>query len=367
LALHIAIDASRTTHTQRTGTEKYALSLIRELLALGSPHHFTLYFRDRPAPDLFDKSPNVAQCVLPFPRLWTHLRFAAALYRARPDVAFVPAHTLPVRFPGRAVVTIHDLGYAYFPGAHPIHQRIYLDLSTRYSARRATFIVADSGATQYDLAAHYHVTQSKIRVIYPGVEGVARVSEREIAAVQKKYGLPERYVLFLGTLQPRKNITRLVGAYQAWRAQASETDQSVALVLAGRRGWLADTLPLNAPGVIVSGYVDAADVAAVYSGAPALAFPSLYEGFGFPVVEAMRCGIPVLCSNTSSLPELAGDAALLVNPLDTRAIQDGLARLVADAALRDTLVQRGYKQATQFTWRSAAEQTLGVLEAAARV
>lgn len=364
-SLHIAIDASRTTRAHRTGTENYALRLIQALLALDSPHRFTLYFREQPAPDLFATHPNVAQRVLPFPRLWTHVRFATALYHDRPDVSFVPAHTLPVRFPGRAVVTLHDLGYVYFPQAHPLRQRLYLDLTTRYSARRATLILADSEATQRDLAAHYHVPPGKMRVVYPGVEGIARASDAEIAAVRQKYNLPERYLLFLGTLQPRKNIARLVEAYQAWRAQADSADQAIALVLAGRRGWLSDTLPLDAPGVIVPGYVADSDTAALYSGALALIFPSLYEGFGFPVIEAMRCGTAVLCSSTSSLSELAGDAALTIDPLDVNAIQDGIGRLIADSDLRAELVQRGYRQAARFSWRSAAEQTMAALESAA--
>ncbi|MHB8626295.1 MAG: glycosyltransferase family 4 protein [Aggregatilineales bacterium] len=364
MPLHIAIDASRTTRAQRTGTENYALRLIQALLALDSPHRFTLYFRDQPAPDLFESRANVIQHVLSFPRLWTHLRFAAALYHHRPDVTFVPAHSLPFSFPGHAVVTLHDLGYVHFPEAHPLRQRLYLDLTTRYSARRATLILADSEATRRDLAAHYQVDPRKMRVVYPGVEGIARASDAAMAAVRQKYSLPERYILFLGTLQPRKNIARLVEAYQMWRFQADSADQSVALVLAGRRGWLSDTLPLDAPGVIVPGYVADADVAVMYSGALALAFPSLYEGFGFPVIEAMRCGTPVLCSNTSSLPELAGDAALTVDPLDVNAIRDGLARLVADPTLRADLVQRGYPQAARFTWRAAAEGTLAALEAA---
>jgi hypothetical protein len=134
--LRIAIDASRTTVTQRTGTEQYALQLIRHLLELPSGHEFTLYFRDAPPPDLFPE--GTLQKVIPFPRAWTHLRFASELWRSRPDVTWVPAHTLPRIFPGRAVVTVHDLGYLHFPEAHPPKERRYLDWSTRYSAKRAT-------------------------------------------------------------------------------------------------------------------------------------------------------------------------------------------------------------------------------------
>ncbi len=361
--LTIAIDASRITAARRTGTENYALQLIRALLALDTPHHFRLYFRDMPAPDLLPAAPHAGQRVIPAPRLWTHLRFAAALWRARPDVTFVPAHTLPLAFPGPAVVTVHDLGYVYFPEAHPGLSRRYLDWSTRHSARRATRIIADSLATARDLAAHYAVPQDRVSVIYPGVdESLARETHAErLAAVRARYGLPATYLLFVGTLQPRKNVARIVQAYARWRRAEGRSD--VGLVLAGQQGWLYDPRwTSGVEGVTLTGYIDEDDVAALYSGALALVFPSLHEGFGFPVLEAMRCGTPVITSSTSSLPEVAGDAALLVNARDEAAIAQAIAQIVADEGLRASLAARGFAQADRFSWRRAAEQTLRVLE-----
>jgi len=357
MSLRIAIDASRTTRAQRTGTENYALKLIDALLMLGDNSCFTLYFRD--VPSWITPRDRVTVRVIPLARLWTHLRLAAALYHDRPNVTFVPAHTLPILFPGRAVVTVHDLGYVHFPQAHPWLQRLYLEFSTRYSVRRAACVLADSEATKRDLSTYYQVSPAKIRVVYPGVEGIARADDAAIAAVRAKYKLPERYLLFVGTLQPRKNITRLIDAYQQFRRIHSGDE--VALVLVGRMGWLTADTQLNAPGVIVTGYAADQDVAALYSGALMLVFPSLYEGFGFPVIEAMRCGTPVLCSNTSSLPELAGDAALQVDPLSVDAIAQGIDRLLSDAPLRADLIARGYVQSQKFTWRAAAEQTLDAL------
>lgn len=354
--MHIAIDASRTTRAQRTGTENYALKLIRVLLDLDTTNRYTLYFRDPPQPGLFPIKSNVQLKVIPFPRLWTHLRFATALFKDQPDLTFVPAHTLPILFPGRAVVTVHDLGYRLFPQAHTTFSRLYLDLSTRYSAARAHLILADSQATAADLPKFYGTNAAKICVVYPGVEALERATPAQIAAVRQKYGLPERYFLFLGTLQPRKNINRLIEAYQQWRV--AHLDENIGLVLAGRKGWLSESLRLDTPGVIVTGYVDDNDVAALYSGALALTFPSLYEGFGFPVIEAMRCGTPVLTANTSSLPELAADAALTVDPLDVNAIAQGIAQLAADADLRADLIERGKRNAERFTWQAAAETIL---------
>ncbi len=365
-ALTIAIDASRTTSARRTGTENYALRLLRALLAQETPHHYHLYFRDAPAPHLFPPRANASLHVLPWPRVWTHTRFAAALWRTRPHVTFVPAHTLPLWFPGAAVVTVHDLGYRHFPRAHPLLARYYLEWSTRHSARRAARVLVDSKATARDLSAHYRVPTEKIVVVYPAVdETLAPMRDpARLAAVRRRYGLPKRYLLYLGTLQPRKNIARLVQAYALWRARTPSAE--VALVLAGKRGWLYDPAWTDGvEGVILTGYVDEADVAALYSGALAFVFPSLYEGFGFPVLEAMRCDTAVLTSTTSSLPEVAGDAALLVNPHDVEAIAEGIARLVESEELRAELRARGRAQARRFTWERAAKHTLRALEAAA--
>ncbi|MBN1680952.1 MAG: glycosyltransferase family 4 protein [Anaerolineae bacterium] len=364
--LKIAIDASRTTTAQRTGTENYALQLIRAMHQLDTPHHFQLFFRDQPPPGLFPEHPRFTHHVIPWRRVWTHTRFAAALWRHRPDVTFVPSHVLPVFFPGRAVVTVHDLGFVYFPKAHASIDRRYLAWSTQQNVKRATRIIADSLATAQDVAAHYDVSENRIQLVYPGVDDSLQpvTDPAALAAVRQRYGLPERYLLFIGTLQPRKNIARIVQGYARWRASQPNCD--TALVLAGPQGWLYDPeWTAGVEGVLLPGYVDDDDVAALYSGARALVFTTLYEGFGFPVLEAMRCGIPVLTSTTSSLPEVAGDAALLVNPMAIQAIADGIGKLVSDEALRAELVQKGSQQTQRFTWQRAAAQTLHALETAA--
>jgi glycosyltransferase involved in cell wall biosynthesis len=190
-----------------------------------------------------------------------------------------------------------------------------------------------------------------------------------IAAVKARYGIAEngRYLLYLGTLQPRKNLTRLVEAFACLQAPTA----NLQLVLAGKKGWLYDDLfarvaSLGLGGrVVFPGYIADGDKAALISGAAALVYPSLYEGFGLPVLEAMACGTPVLTSNGSSLPEVAGDAALLVDPLDVEAIAAGMSRLMEDADLRCSLVARGYVQASKFSWARAAQQVLEVLESVA--
>lgn len=367
-SLNIAIDASRTTRQQRTGTENYSLQLIRHLLALNSNHHFNLYFRDEPPSDLFTPHSNWSKHVIKFPRMWTQVRFAAELWRTRPDLTFVSAHTLPRFFPGRAVATVHDLGYLYFPEAHPEKERRYLDWSTKYSANRATIVLADAEATKHDLMTHYHIPEDKIWVVYPGYdESLASVADPEkLTAVRQKYNLPEQYLFFLGTLQPRKNIARLVEAYAQWRS--SSGNQDIGLVLGGNPGWLYDeSWTAGVDGVTLTGYVTDEDVAALYSGALAFVFPSLYEGFGFPVIEAMRCDTSVLCSSTTSLSEIGEDAVLQVDPLDIDSIAEGIRQLVDDENLRRNLVEKGRVQSEKFSWQRAAEITLQALEAAATI
>lgn len=358
--MRLTIDASRCTIPRVTGTENYAIQLIRALIHLNTEHQLILYFRDPPRPDLFPSSPLVEQRVIPLARAWTHLRFAAELWRDKPDVTFVPAHTLPLVFPGRAMVTVHDLGFKYFPQAHPPSQRLYLDWTTRYSAARAHVILADSQATADDLQRFYGTSSNKIQVVYPGVD---KPAIGEIETARRKYNLPERYFLFIGTLQPRKNIARLVQAYALWRRQ--NPDDPAGLVLAGSKGWLFDPMWVEGvEGVYLTGYVDDLDKGTLYAGALALVFPSLYEGFGFPVLEAMHCGTPVIASRTSSLPELVGEAGLLVDPLNVENIADVMSQLSQDEIKRQALVHKAYEQARKFNWERAANHAMAAITAA---
>ncbi len=364
--LRIGIDASRATAARRTGTESYAGRLIQSLLEAGLPvgHTFTLYFRDAPPPGLFTlpagTAPRVSNCIIPFPRLWTHVRLSAELLGGRrPDVLFVPAHVLPLAHPLPTVVTVHDLGYRHFPEAHPWRQRLYLEWSTRFSARQATHLLADSEATKLDLVRFCGVPEGKISVVYPGYDDSLR--RVDAAEVRARYRLPESYFVHVGTLQPRKNLLRLMEA-------ASLAPEPACLVLAGRRGWLSAPIVERARElagrVRLLEYVPDEDLAGLYSGALALVFPSLFEGFGFPALEAMACGTPVICSNTSSLPEVAGGAALLVDPLDGQALLRAMTRMQAEPGLRADLAAQGLARVRRFSWGRAAQETLAVLEAA---
>ena len=377
----IGIDASRTTTARRTGTENYALSVTRELLALGhdlADHRFRLYFNDPPPPDLLQG--QAERRVIPFPRLWTHVRLSWEMATRPPDLLFIPAHVLPLIHPPKSVVTVHDLGYLYHPDAHTPFQNAYLRWSTRYNARTAVRVLADSQATRDDLVRHYEIPAGKIVVVYPGRDETLRpvVDPVALSAVRARYGLTGSYLLHVGTLQPRKNLIRLLRAFASLLASGAEPaaplPEGLQLVITGKRGWMVDDLlaEIQKLGlaahsrVVLTGYVPDADLPALLTGALAFCFPSLYEGFGFPVIEAMACGTPVVCSNVSSLPEVAGDAALLVDPLDVTALTAALARVTTDPGLRRELTERGFRQASRFSWRQSAHQVLKVLEEVGR-
>lgn len=361
----IGIDASRAASPQRTGTENYSLYLIRALLSLGEGHRFRLYFNQPPAEDLFPRDQRVAWRVIPFPRLWTHLRLSWEMLRQPPEVLWVPSHVLPLWHPRRCVATVHDLGYRRYPQAHTRRARWYLEWSTRYNARVARRVIVDSQATRDDLVADYHVDPHRIVVAYPaGAEGFAPVSDAAVLrAVRERYRTGERYFLYVGTIQPRKNLATLIRAFAALPGGAD-----LHLVLAGKRGWMdAEILGLaRALGiqerVVFAGYIPPADLPALLSGALADILPSWYEGFGLPLLEAMACDTPVICSNVASLPEVAGDAALLFDPRDQAALTLAMRRVHQDPALRQELVLRGRERVRAFSWRRCAQQVLGALE-----
>jgi len=365
----IGIDASRAVTRQRTGTEAYAYFLIQALIPLAAEREYRLrlYFNQTPPDDLFVEVEHVEQVNIPLNRVWTHLRLSRELSRQPPDVFFTPAHVIPYGYHGPSVATVHDLGYHYFPEAHTRRQRAYLRWSTRHNAQQSRRVIADSKATKSDLINFYGVEEAKIDVVYPGIDPMLRpVTEADqLEAVQAKYGIKAPYLLTIGTLQPRKNLERLVKAFAASGVRHQ-------LVLAGKAGWRARPILKQIEQqktsvrnrILLPGYIADDDKAALISGASAMVFPSLYEGFGFPVIESQVCETPILCANTSSLPEIAGNAALLIEPMDIDALASGITRLIQDQPLREKLIAAGKKNARRFSWNRAASEALETLERA---
>lgn len=364
----IGIDASRAAYPQRTGTENYSLFLIRALVDLDTEHRFRLYFNLAPQDGLF-AAERAELRTIPFPRLWTHVRLSLEMATCRPDVLFVPAHVLPLIHPQNSVVTVHDLGYICYPEAHTSWDRRYLRWATQYNARCARCVIADSQATKRDLVEYCGTAADKIQVIYPGYDrAFAAVHDLScLEAVRRRYGLPDAYAIHVGTLHPRKNLTTLLDAFAVVAPQHGDLH----LALVGKRGWLYEPLFAQVQRlgledrVHFTGYVPHDELPALLTAARLFLLPSLYEGFGLPVLEAMACGTPVICSNVSSLPEVVGDAAILVDPRDLSAWIEALERVLDDERLRATLARKGLRQVARFSWEQCAEQTLAVLEASA--
>jgi glycosyltransferase involved in cell wall biosynthesis len=357
----IGIDGSRLAVGERTGTETYSCHLLRALAEIEPTDPIRVYLNsERPNLEL---PPSFVYTPIPFPRFWTHARLSWEVFRRPPGVLFIPAHVVPLWHP-RTVVTIHDLGYIHEPESHPASQRRMLDWTTRWSCRAATKIIAISEATKSDLVQHYRIKEEKIRVVHHGVsDSIQRTSDADNFGVRAKYALPARYVLFVGTVQPRKNIARIVAAMKSVEAAGFPHK----LVVAGKPGWLSDRVERDLaetgrPELIQRiGYVPDVDVPALYSGADAFCFPSMYEGFGLPILEAMACGTPVVTSTRGSLPEIAGDAALLVDPTSVDEIGQALVRVLSDTDLRIRLITAGQVRARQFSWRATAAATLDLL------
>ncbi|MCL5025464.1 MAG: glycosyltransferase family 4 protein, partial [Chloroflexi bacterium] len=301
-------------------------------------------------------------------RLWTppHHRWEQAtlpleLLGAGLDLLHSPDFIPPFRARFPTVITVHDLGFRLYPEAVTADSRRYYGQIDR-AVQHAAAIIAVSESTRRDLVDRANAPADRIRVIYEAADEAFRPLDRSAAVkgARTKLGVEGSFILFVGTVEPRKNLPTLL------RALTAPEVSSVRLVVAGSRGWLSDEVfrlveKLHLRGrVQFLGHTPPDDVVTLYNAADAVAYPSLYEGFGLPVVEAMACGTPVVCSNTSSLPEVAGDAALLVEPLDVAAWAKAVARVLEDRALRLELREKGLRRAAVLSWKRAARETLEV-------
>ncbi|MDX2160641.1 MAG: glycosyltransferase family 1 protein [bacterium] len=363
----IAIDYTPAVQ-QGAGIGRLTRELIAALARRAASAEYRLFVagarRDRlPTPP----APHFCWCPTPitvewWARIWqrAQLPYPVENITGGVDLFHATDFVLPAtRRRTRTVLTVHDLTFARAPETASPALKAYLDKVVPRSVARADHVIADSQSTKDDLIALYGTPPDKITVLLSGVDSRFHpLNDPGIrAAVRQKYAIPPRpYVLAVGTVQPRKNYARLIQALGRLRQHGHD----VGLVIAGGKGWLEDPIYASIRDqqlqevVQLIGYADDADLAALYSDAIITAAPSIYEGFGFPVLEAFRCGTPVVTSNVSSLPEVAGNAALLVDPLDVEALTHALERLLTDSALREMLIGRGLERAQIFTWERAA-------------
>ncbi len=368
--MQFGIDASRATKPQPTGTEYYSAEIIKALAELNTKHEFILYSPVKPMGELAALPNNFRWKIMPFPRFWSQLRLSAEFLSRRPssEVVFEPAHTVPLFHPRGMVTTIHDLGFFRFPELYTSLERYYHGYSFRFSVKHSAHIIAVSEATKKDIL-HFapRTSAEKITVIYHGYHHkLYKPAKKPLKKIAVGYRMIEApYFFFVGRIEEKKNISRLLAAFE----QFNRAHPEYSLVLAGKPGYGYEHFRsqiMEYPFAIRSriyflGYASEEHIALLMQHAAALVFPSLFEGFGMPLLEAMAAHTPVICSNTTSLPEIAGEAALQIAPRDTKTLMHALSEVVKPE-VRKKLVKMGERRVKQFSWHKAAQATLAVLE-----
>lgn len=370
-ALRIAIDA-HAVGTGLAGNETYVASLVEALAEIDRTNRYTLYVTKQEAVERFQgRWPNfeVRRTLPHTPLVRVPVTLSAELRRRPVDVLHVQ-YTAPPAAPCPVVATIHDLSFEHIPATFKRRSWVQLRLTVRRTARRAREVVTLSEFSRRDLIETYGLPPERVTVTPAAAPPRFRpASAEEIQRVRQLYGITREYVLAVGSIQPRKNLARLFAAYASLR-RARGGDKLPQLVVVGRRAWLyEETLRAAAEfglgdELIFTGYVPEGDLPALYSGALCFAYPSYFEGFGLPPLEAMACGTPVVAADRTSLPEVVGDAGLLVNPFDAAEIAGAIGRLVGDADLRGSLRERGLARAARFDWRETARRTLEIYQRA---
>jgi glycosyltransferase involved in cell wall biosynthesis len=365
---HVGLDAhllSGTASYRSAGIHGYIVELLRRLPQTDATIRYTAFASQ--ASSRLVSGMKVRATRWPTTRplvriLWEQLALPWAASSERLALLHGLAFVTPLMCPCPAVVTVHDLSFALFPEFFRGANAAYLRIFTSISCRRAARVIAVSENTRADVMRLYRVPGEQIDAVPHGVDPAFHPRPAsEVAEFRRSHSLPDRLVLFVGTLEPRKNLVKLVEAFGKLRAG---TTQDVKLVLAGGKGWYYDSIfatveRLDLRGrVIFAGYVPNEELPMWYNAADVFAFPSRYEGFGMPVLEAMACGTPVVTARTSSLPEVAGDAALTVPPDDTDALAEALRRALQDAPLRQEMRTQGIARAARFTWEETARRTV---------
>lgn len=375
--MRIGIDCSAAFLKNRTGVGNYTFSLVDALMKIDRVNQYSLYpvFYNPFIGFVDARFKEVKNFSVPFKRshqllsfvLWTPAIPARMKEFMLGTVDLVHCNTfsIPHFKKAKLVSTMYDLTVITHPECHQKANIERCLKGIRASVERADHIIAISECTKRDLVNHLGAPEELITVTHlaAGPEYSEVRDKNALASVRAKYNLPENYVLFVGSLEPRKNIKTLLKAYSAVSARLRK---AFPLVIAGAKGWLNSDIPSLVEGLGIkesvrfTGYIDANDICAVYSGASVFAYPSLYEGFGLPILEAMSCGAPVITSNTSSMPEVAGDAARLIDPLNAEELASALEAVLDNETLRAEMKKKGLARAASFSWDRCARETLGV-------
>jgi glycosyltransferase involved in cell wall biosynthesis len=359
----------RLTYYTAGGISKYVARIARDVPALAPRYGYTHFYRRGHAAE-FSPVARRVDCMTPAHHRAERWSLALEVLPHRLDVLHSPDFIPPAFGYRRSVITVHDLNFLHYPQFLTDQARRYYNGNIAWAVRRAALISADSLATKADLVNLLGVADDRVVVVYPGLdpEFTAPAEPGEVAATLARHALAPGYILFVGTFEPRKNVAGLLAAYALWR---SHQPGAPPLVLVGRQGWLFESTAARVRELGLEAVVrflpelPAADLPNVYRGASVLVLPSHYEGFGFPVLEAMAAGTPVIAANRASLPEIAGDAALLVEPDQPESIAAALEHALTDTGERSRMIERGRERSLSFTWAETARQTLALYERAA--
>ncbi|TSC92933.1 MAG: Glycosyl transferase, group 1 [Candidatus Berkelbacteria bacterium Licking1014_7] len=366
----IGIDASRAIKNQPTGTEYYCQEIIKALARIDRKNFYILYAPEAPRNELKKLPDRFSWRIIPFPRLWSQIRLSWELLttKTRPDVMFEPAHTVPLIHTAPMVVTIHDLGFKYYPELYTRFENFYHNFSAKFSTKHSAHIITVSNYSASDIQKNYPVKPSKISVVYHGIdEQIFRLPNLREQKTNLIPQIKKPYIFYIGRLEKKKNITNLVKAYALLRQEKKITHQ---LVLTGKPGFgynqiqqeIDQLSPEISKDIIQTGYIRQNDYPILLKNADIFAFVSNFEGFGMPVIEAFACGVPVVCSNRTSLPEIAQNAAILINPKKPFEIAVAFSKIINKPALKSALISKGIKRASLFSWDTAARKTLNILE-----
>lgn len=352
------------------GSETYLRNLVKGLAAANKENDYVLFVNRETEGVIASLSANVHIAVCPVTArnrperiLWEQCGLPRYLKRHKIDILLSAGMTAPFFCPIPSVLVLHDLQHVNQPRNYPLHYLLILRSIIYASAKRVDGIIAISRQVKDDIVRLYHIPPEKIEVVHHGVDHNAFTNtetQHDAAAMRARYGLPERYILYAASSLPHKNHERLFQAFADIRRRVP----GLKLVLSGARdkGESALTQKIKAMGldqdILTLGWIPFEDVPALLRASAAFIFPSLHEGFGLPVIEAMACGVPVVCSNIEPLPEIAGEAALFVNPYSPSSIADGIITVLTDQTMRDNLVQKGLVRANEFTWEATARKTL---------
>lgn len=369
----IGIDGNEANVKNRVGSANYTLELLKQF-SKNKENDFLIYLKENPLPDLPTETKNFKYFVFGPKKLWTQLALSVKLtIKPRVNVFFSPAHYGPRFSKVPYVVTIHDLSYLHFPKLFRKEDLMQLTSWSKYSIENSVHIIVPSKSTKDDIIKNYKVPSAKITVTHEGYDESRFKSQSkafsdrkrdQIESAKSKYQVKGDYIIFVGTIQPRKNIERLI---EAFSSIIHNSKFNIQLVIAGKKGWLYDSILEKSKElkienkVIFTGFVPDEDLPFLIGGAKVYILPSLWEGFGIPVIEAQACGVPVVVSNTSSLPEIVGDSGILIDPQATDSITHGIKKAL-DPKLRSNLIKKGLANIKRFSWKNCAKETLEVLK-----